>query len=410
MRFVHAADVHLDSPLRGLDEYEGAPIHALRGATRSAFAALIELALAEHVDFVIIAGDLYDGDWPDFNTGLFFVNQVRRLDRAGIPLVLISGNHDAASRITSHLSLPPNVHSFATTQPSTICYEHLRVAVHGQGFARQAETQNLAANYPSPVPGHFNVGVLHTALDGREGHAPYAPCTLEDLLARGYDYWALGHIHVRESVNGSRHPRVEFPGNIQGRHVRESGAKGCLLVTVDERGTATPEFRPLDVFRWETITVELIAGDETADIVEASREALVRARETADGRPLAVRLVIQCTSPLAQTGMTDRRQLAAELRSQLGGDIWIEKIRVTEKAQEREDELTLSKDAMSEIRSALNDFARKPDLAQEVMNSGDFAKLMKRLPPNLRPIVAENWSDVVERALGLLRAAALETE
>jgi hypothetical protein len=192
--------------------------------------------------------------------------------------------------------------------------------------------------------------------------------------------------------------------------VRESGAKGCLLVTVDERGTATPEFRPLDVFRWETITVELIAGDETADIVEASREALVRARETADGRPLAVRLVIQCTSPLAQTGMTDRRQLAAELRSQLGGDIWIEKIRVTEKAQEREDELTLSKDAMSEIRSALNDFARKPDLAQEVMNSGDFAKLMKRLPPNLRPIVAENWSDVVERALGLLRAAALETE
>src|SRR5437588_288361 len=110
MRFLHAADIHLDSPLRGLDEYEGAPVQALRGATRKAFAALTQLALAERVDFVILAGDLYDGNWPDYNTGLFFVNHVRELDRASIPVVLLYGNHDAASRITKWLTLPPNVH------------------------------------------------------------------------------------------------------------------------------------------------------------------------------------------------------------------------------------------------------------------------------------------------------------
>jgi DNA repair exonuclease SbcCD nuclease subunit len=232
MRFLHAADAHLDSPLRGLDDYEGAPIEALRGATRRAFTALIQLALLERVDFVIIAGDLYDGDWRDYNTGLFFINCVRELDRAAIPVVLLTGNHDADSRITARLTLPDNVHLLPTAQPGTKRFDHLRVAVHGQGFARQSEKRNLALEYPSPVTGFFNIGVLHTALDGREGHAPYAPCKIDDLVARGYDYWALGHIHKRESVNGNRHPRIEFPGNLQGRHVREVGATGEPLLSV----------------------------------------------------------------------------------------------------------------------------------------------------------------------------------
>ena len=134
MRFLHAADVHLDSPLRGLDEYEGAPAEALRGATRNAFAKLVELAIVERVDFVILAGDLYDGDWPDFNTGLYFSNRVHELDRAGIPVVLIAGNHDAASRITPRLPLPANVHTFPTAKADTKRFDHLRVAVHGQGL------------------------------------------------------------------------------------------------------------------------------------------------------------------------------------------------------------------------------------------------------------------------------------
>ena len=126
------------------------------------------------------------------------------------------------------------------------------------------------------MAGFFNVGVLHTALDGREGHAPYAPCTVDELVGRGYDYWALGHIHKRESANGNRHPRIEFPGNLQGRHMRESGARGCLLVTVDGSGQTVPEFRSLDVFRWEIVAVNAAAAESTADVLELVRAAAVR--------------------------------------------------------------------------------------------------------------------------------------
>ena len=186
----------------------------------------------------------------------------------------------------------------------------------------------MAVGYPAPVAGFFNVGVLHTALDGREGHDPYAPCTIDELVGRAYDYWALGHIHKRESVNGNRHPRIEFPGNLQGRHVREDGAKGCLLVTVDGNGQAVPDFRPLDVFRWETVTVNATAAESVADVFEAAGAELFDARDGTNGRPLAARLVISCFEPIGHCLGADPAQLRAELRGLAGGDVWIEKIKL----------------------------------------------------------------------------------
>jgi DNA repair exonuclease SbcCD nuclease subunit len=408
MRFIHAADIHLDSPLRGLEEYEGAPVQALRGATRKAFVALIQLALGERVDFVVLAGDLYDGDWPDYNTGLFFVNCVRELDRAGIPVVLLAGNHDAASRITARLTLPGNVHALPTDKPGTIRFDHLRVALHGQGFTRQAETRNLAAGYPVPVAGFFNVGVLHTALDGREGHERYAPCTIEELVARGYDYWALGHIHKRESVNGNRHPRIEFPGNLQGRHVREAGARGCLLVTVDDSGQPVTEFRPLDVFRWETIAVDAKAAESVADVLDSAQAALSDARDATDGRPLAARIIISCSESIAHCVAADPEQFRAELRSQAGGDVWIEKIKLARIKAAGAEELTLSEDATSELRAVLHEL-RQPDDARAVFALGDCGKLVKRLPPSVRAAFEQSWDDVFARASALLQPRASES-
>jgi hypothetical protein len=409
MRFLHAADIHLDSPLRGLEDYEGAPVQALRGATRKAFAGLVQLALAERVDFVILAGDLYDGDWQDYNTGLFFVNHVRELDRAGIPVVLLTGNHDAASRITARLTLPANVRALPTEQPGTIRFDHLRVAVHGQGFARQAETCNLALGYPAPVAGFFNVGVLHTALDGREGHDPYAPCTTDELAARAYDYWALGHIHKRESVNGNRHPRIEFPGNLQGRHVRESGAKGCLLVTVDDHGEAVPEFRPLDVFRWETVAVNATAAESVADVLDLARVELSDARDGADGRPLAARVVISCTEPMSVCLAADPKQFRADLRGQAGSDVWIEKIKLAPARAAQADEPTLSEDAASELRAVLDELRSQSDDARAVFAAGDCGKLVNRLPPDLRAAFEQSWGDVFARASALLQARSSES-
>jgi len=408
MRFIHAADVHLDSPLRGLDAYEGAPVEAIRVATRKAFTNLVQLAICECVDFVILAGDLYDGDGHDYNTALFFINQMRELEQAGIPVVLLSGNHDAASQITARLTLPNNVHPLPTSRPDTVTFDRIRVALHGQGYACQAETRNLAAEYPPPRSGFFNIGVLHTALEGREGHEPYAPCTLAELLARDYDYWALGHIHHRESVNGSNRVRVEYPGNVQGRHVRECGAKGCLLVTVNSHGVTEPEFRALDVFRWEVLPVNATEAGSTAEALDAAVNAVADAKVQAEGRPLAARVVLACRDVLYRQLAKDLKQFRFDLAGQAGGDAWIEKIKLAIVGEKESAEVTFLGDAAAELRSILTELRSDLHAARSVFASGDCGKLMHLLPPELRDVLDNNRDDIFDRATALLGAGASE--
>ena len=236
--FIHAADLHLGSPFQGLAMKDAAVAEMFMEASRRAFTALVDQAIERNVDFLLVAGDVYDGDWKDNKIGLFFNREVARLDRAGIPVFLLKGNHDAESVITKTITLPPNVSEFPVNKPGTFTLDHLKVALHGQGFAERSATENLALAYPPPQPGWFNIGVLHTSLTGREPHAPYAPCSVEDLRSRGYDYWALGHVHDYEVV--SDNPPIIFPGNLQGRSVREQGAKGAVLVSVED-GTVTHE-------------------------------------------------------------------------------------------------------------------------------------------------------------------------
>jgi len=215
VKFLHAADIHLDSPLRGLERYEGAPVGEIRGATRRAFERLVDLAIEEEVAFVLLAGDLYDGDWKDYNTGLFFVSQMNRLREADIRAFVIAGNHDAASQITRVLRPPDNVKVFSTKRPETAVLEDLGVALHGQGFASVAVTEDLSAGYPAAVPHLFNIGLLHTSLDGREGHAAYAPCSVDGLRSRGYQFWALGHVTSARwspAIPGSSFPATSRGG------------------------------------------------------------------------------------------------------------------------------------------------------------------------------------------------------
>ncbi|HEV3007227.1 MAG TPA: DNA repair exonuclease, partial [Pirellulales bacterium] len=173
-KFIHAADIHLDSPLKGLEQYEGAPIDEIREATRRALANLVRLAIAEDVAFVLIAGDVYDGNWRDFKTGLYFAGEMSRLREAQIPVYLISGNHDAANRMTRSLELPANVTRLPSRKPATVRLDEIGVSIHGQGFASPAVLDNLAAAYPPATPGHFNIGLLHTSAGGSQLHEPYA--------------------------------------------------------------------------------------------------------------------------------------------------------------------------------------------------------------------------------------------
>lgn len=327
VRFLHCADLHLDSPLRGLDRYDSAPADEIRQATRRAWKNIVRLAIEQRVDAVILAGDLYDGDWTDYNTGLFFLKEAAKLIEAAVPLVMIAGNHDAANKMTRALALPKGIRMLTHDQPETVLLESRGLAIHGQSFANAKVEHELHADYPPAVPGLFNIGVLHTSADGRDGHARYAPCTVAGLRAKGYDYWALGHVHQREQLCDD--PPIHFPGNTQGRHARETGAKGCLLVDVTG-GRAVARFHPVDVFRWRTCQVDVTDVTRTDDLLETARNALAVLQDEEAGLPLAVRVEFLGVCPLHDTLLEDARHWETEVRAlagQLGGGLWIEKVK-----------------------------------------------------------------------------------
>ena len=327
-KFVHAADVHLDSPMLGLEHHESAPAGRLRGATRRALENLVKLCIYEEARFLLIAGDLYDGDWRDYNTGLFFVRQMARLRESAVQVFLIRGNHDAESIITRQLSLPENTHQFSTRKAESMALDELNVTIHGRSYGRKAVTDNLAVGYPDPVAGHLNVGVLHTSADGREGHENYAPCSVEGLVAKGYDYWALGHVHAREILHED--PWVVFPGNLQGRHMRETGARGCFVVTVEDDAISAAEFRPVDVLRWGTCAVD-VSGVESAEVaLDLLREELEKQLAAAEGVSLAVRVRLFGQTPahaaFARAPTRWREEIRGLALDVASDEIWIEQI------------------------------------------------------------------------------------
>ncbi|HRJ62279.1 MAG TPA: DNA repair exonuclease, partial [Azospirillaceae bacterium] len=284
MRFIHAADIHLDSPLAAVADRGGDLADALVGATRRALTTMVDLAIDRRVDFVLLAGDLWDGDWKDAHAGLFFMRQTARLQAAGVPVLAVVGNHDAAAGLAG-LPWPDNVRFFSARKPQTELLLDGRVAVHGQSFAKAAVTDNLARNYPARVAGAFNIGLLHTALEGAADHAPYAPCSVADLRGKGYDYWALGHVHAARVVD--RDPWIVYPGNLQGRHIRETGPKGCMLVEAEDGQVQSVETLVCDAARWAEVAVDLTGIADWEAAFSAVRDRLAAAANQADGRPLA---------------------------------------------------------------------------------------------------------------------------
>jgi predicted phosphodiesterase len=373
MKFLHAADIHLDSPLAGLRARD-VPEGVIRHCTRRAFAAMVDLARDEDVAFVVIAGDLYDGDWKDFSTGLFFAEQMRRLDR---PCFLLRGNHDARSVITRNLKLPGNVREFSSRTCETMLLDEIDVALHGHSFPNRAVPEDLSASYRDRVEGMLNIGVLHTSAGDPGEHETYAPCSVAALTLKGYDYWALGHIHARRVL--SERPWIVFPGNIQGRHPKESGAKGCTLVTVEDGAVAAVEHRTVDVLRWTTLEVD--AGGADVMTLSGRIETSVRAAiEAADGRPVLARLVLTGTSDLHGTLLGDPEQLAAECSNaaiEAGGALWVESVRVRTRPRSQP-----VADALAPLRTAFVSGLDDPDVIAGLLE--ELALLRQKVPAPAR--------------------------
>ncbi len=374
MKFLHAADIHLDSPLAGLRARADLPDAVIRHCTRRAFTAMIDLARAEGVAFVVIAGDLYDGDWKDFSTGLFFAEEMRRLGR---PCFLLRGNHDARSLITRNLTLPSNVHEFSSRTCETVPLADLGVVLHGHSFPNRAVPEDLSAGYPARVAGILNIGVLHTSAEDPGEHETYAPCSIAGLALKGYDYWALGHIHARRVL--AEHPWIVFPGNLQGRHPKETGPKGCTLVTVEDRKVVAVEHRAVDVLRWAALEVDATGADVmtlTGRIADAVGSALAAAAD----RPVLARMTLTGATNLHGTLQGDTDRLAAECRNaaiEADGALFVESVRIrTRPVPLAED------DVLAPLRAAFAAGLDDPALVTSLLE--DLAALRQKLPAPAR--------------------------
>lgn len=404
MKFIHTADIHLDSPLVGLSAYQDAPADLLRTATRDAFTRLIDEALSEAVDFMVISGDLYDGNWKDFNTGLFFVREMGRLRRAGIPVYLLLGNHDAESEMTRKLQLPDNVFVFETRKAHTLYLDAHKVALHGRSFKDAATTENLAAGYPPYAEGYLNIGMLHTALEGNAAHATYAPCSIAELEAKGYEYWALGHVHEHAIYRGKS--IIVFPGNLQGRHIRETGPRGAVLVTAEGAEIVSVDRMLVDVLRWHSLEVDVTDAENFADAIAAVSRALdhlvaggangtegASDRGTASGsraasgpgaapRPLALRVTLHGASPAHGALFGLEAQLRAELlglAAALGSDrVWIEKLKIRTTPARAATVLAARSDALADLQALLAEAPTSPEFLDSLLP--ELQAMVNKLP------------------------------
>jgi len=386
IRFIHAADIHLDSPLKGLANRHNLPTEKILAATRDALVNLVTLAIDQKVDFVLLAGDIYDGDPEDLKANFHFNQQMGRLNQKNIKVVMITGNHDAKSKISKPLSPPKNLTILSAHQPESceITKEGEVIAIiHGQGFLNQAEPRNLASTYPAPVAGKLNIGILHTSLDGREGHANYAPTTPNELINKGYSYWALGHVHTREVVHEK--PYIIFPGNIQGRYIRETGAKGCYLVTFNDNREAQLEFKPLDVFRWEAITVNLDGIEEESDFEGRLAETVESKKLPFNEIPHGIRIILKGKTNLHSWLICSQNRISENIQGIFdgisAGNLFLEQIKVeTSNESTAIQNEALGEDALSILKQEIEKLKKNPKDLETLLKETPLAKLNKEIP------------------------------
>ncbi len=389
-RFVHAADIHLDSPLRSLALRDPALADLIGNATRKAFVGLVDLCLEEQVDALLLAGDLYDGDQTSMKTARFLSDQIRRLHEASIRTFIIRGNHDAMSKISAELTFPVSVKLFTRAEAFSFPRprDALPITIHGMSFKNPHAPDSLLKNYKPPVEGAANIGLMHTSLDGSTGHDPYAPCRLLDLQNSGFRYWALGHIHTRSEAGGDC--TVVMPGIPQGRDINEAGPKSVSLVTIQDDQSVQVEERLTSIAQFERVPVDLSGIEEWRDVVTTIATALERKRTTVRSDHLVARLTLTGATPLAWRIRREPDLLQAESAARAAdiGKCWVEgvEIRCTNPAVASQ---ITSADPITELRRLIDETVIGADIFQSDI-SAIAEDLRAQLPPECRALFGKD--------------------
>ena len=394
--FVHTADCHLDTPFAGVGREDPALASRLRDVQRQVFDDLIHLCLDRKAAFLVIAGDLYDAAERSLTTRVRLREAFRRLEAGDVEVFFAAGNHDHWGDRLRGFDFPPNVHVFSPDQPETFLWppDAPRAALTGISYGRPAIDANLALRFPPPAGDVFNVAVLHCNVDGDPAHDNYAPCRIDDLLRAGYDYWALGHVHERRILAGGP-VTVVYSGCLQGRHVRETGEKGAVVVEVDAHGTTAVEFAPLDRFRWVEAEVDVSDAESDEELAERLRQ---RGAELVVGVPSRVHAIgvrWRLTGRLACDAAAVQRvlEMLRETPPDEGLLVWPESIdtrrtvapvdldELAAEATPRGDLVRAVRDlrndpaALDEIRALLVDRTGPPEIAEELRQRREAQRL-----------------------------------
>lgn len=394
LSFIHCADLHLDSPFTGMQQVDEEVAAHLLEASFLAFDNLIRTALDRKVDFLLVAGDVFDQDQRSFRAQVRFRDGLEHLARAGIPSYVVHGNHDPLDGWLASLRFPPEVTFFPGDRVDSRVFSRDGrdlARIHGISYPTRKVADDFGADFRRSGPEPLQIGLFHCNLGGDPGHDPYAPRTLEQLQASGLDYWALGHIH-QARVLRTESPFVAYPGNLQGRHVRESGPRGALLVETHGSRVQRHERLVLDVVRWSCARVDISGLDSDEALLERLQETVEEASEEAAGRALVIRLELigrgLLHSRLKRT-RTDLLDLLRQRQPRGPVFIWIESL---------EDRTRPEVD--------LEDRSRAEDFAGSMLR---LAGELRERPEELREWLGELWNHPqAARLLGELGPAELE--
>ncbi len=303
VRFVHSADLHLDSPFVGMKSH--APRHVaemLYEATFTAYDRIVDLCIEEQVDALLIAGDVYDGADRSLRAQRRFIQGLERLDGSGIRSFVCHGNHDPLDGWEAGLRYPPSCHRFGSSFEAAPMFEEEPdlVKVHGISYPTRDVFDNLVHRLGRIDDEGYAIGLLHANVDNNLEHRAYAPCSMDDLVQSGVDYWALGHVHTRRVIS-IEHPTAVYPGNPQGRHPNETGARGVYLVEVDRGRNVGLKFEAMDVVRWENLEVDISGLGSEQELIDRISNGLEHTLEGSDGRSLVVRVSLSGRGPIHET-------------------------------------------------------------------------------------------------------------
>ena len=371
LRFIHAADLHLDSPFRGIGDIAPELRDQLQSATLSAFERIINHTIENKADFLILAGDLYDSRDRSLRALLAFRRQMERLAERDVSVYIVHGNHDPLNGWGSEFQLPPNVTTFSGRTDTEPFVRHGREVadITGVSYTRERVMENLAASFKPGGNAPYSIAVLHANVGGQTGHADYAPATVNELANAGFDYWALGHVHSR-SILATEPAMIVYPGNTQGRHARESGPRGCYQVDVDTHGRAHLQFVETDVVRWAHITVSIAGHSRLSSLVNTMLE---KGREVAAqfAGPTVVRCTISGNGSLHRELRKDN--IEQELRDELHTVVATESVRIATGPE-------LDFEMIARTETIVSDFL---DLARR---ASDDPTLRQKLNDSLMPL------------------------